>query len=102
MEQLLTIELFGQPYTFRTDSDLNKAKEVADVLIQEVRRVEAQQHQAGTGITKQAMLVLAALNLATENLELKQEKTNLLETVSQRADTIVRRVAQRLAGTEVT
>ena len=90
MEQLLTIEIFGQPYTFRTDSDLTKAKEVADILMREVKRVEAQQRKAGTGITKNAMLILAALNLATENIELKKKQTTFMENVSQRADTIMK------------
>jgi cell division protein ZapA len=90
LEQLLTIELFGQPYTFRTDSDLQKAKTVADILMREVKQVEAQQKKAGTGITKNAMLILAALNIAEENLELKQKQTNFMENVSQRADTIMK------------
>jgi cell division protein ZapA len=90
LEQLLTIELFGQPYTFRTDSDLTKAKAVADILMREVGQVEAQQKKAGTGITKNAMLILAALNIAAENIELKKKQTNFMENVSQRADTIMR------------
>jgi len=90
LEQLLTIELFGQPYTFKTDSDLTKAKEVADFLIREVRRVEAQQRESSTGITKNAMLILAALNIAAENIELRKKQTNLMESVSHRAETIMK------------
>jgi cell division protein ZapA (FtsZ GTPase activity inhibitor) len=96
LEQLLTIELFGQPYTFRTDSDLTIAKEVADILIREVRKVENQQKKNGSGITKQAMLILAALNIATENIELKKKQTHFAEKVSQRADTIMKLMEMRL------
>lgn len=95
MEQLLTIELFGQPYTFRTDSDLRKAKEVADILIREVNRVEAQQKKAGAAITKNAMLILAALNIAAENIELNKKQTDFIENVSQRADTIMKLMEER-------
>jgi cell division protein ZapA (FtsZ GTPase activity inhibitor) len=90
LEQLLTIELFGQPYTFRTDSDLTKAKEVADILIREVKRVETQQKESGTGITKNAILILAALNIVAENIELNKKQTHFIENVSQRADTIMK------------
>jgi cell division protein ZapA (FtsZ GTPase activity inhibitor) len=90
LEQLLTIELFGQPYTFKTDSDLTKAKEVADILVREVNRVEAQQKKTGTGITKNAMLILAALNIAAENLELNKKQADFIENVSQRADTVMK------------
>ena len=90
MEQLFTIELFGQPYTFKTDSDLTRAKEVADILAREVRRVEMQQKKSGSGITKNAMLILAALNIASENVELKKKQTHFMENVSQRAETIMK------------
>lgn len=95
LEQLLTIELFGQPYTFKTDSDLTKAKEVADILIQEVKRVEAQQKKSGMGITKNAMLILAALNIAAKNIELNKKQTDFVENVSQHADTIMKLMEER-------
>jgi cell division protein ZapA (FtsZ GTPase activity inhibitor) len=95
LEQLLTIALFGQQYTFKTDSDFAKAKEVADIFAQEVERVEAQQKEAGSGITKNAMLILAALNIAAENVELKKKQTNFIENISQRADTIMKLMEKR-------
>jgi cell division protein ZapA (FtsZ GTPase activity inhibitor) len=97
----LTIELFGQPYTFRTDSDLTVAKEVADILIREVGRVETQQKRSGSGITKQAMLILAALNIATENIELKKQQTYFAENISQRADTIMKLMEKGVPGNGV-
>jgi cell division protein ZapA (FtsZ GTPase activity inhibitor) len=42
LEQLVTIELFGKPYTFKAKSEVKKAKEVADLLAKEVSRVESQ------------------------------------------------------------
>jgi hypothetical protein len=36
LEQLVTIELFGQQHTFKAESDENEAKEVADLLAKEV------------------------------------------------------------------
>ena len=95
MEQLLTIELFGQPYTFKTDSDLTKAKEVADILVREVKRIESQQKKSGAGITKNAMLVLAALNIAAENIELNKKQTDFIENVSQRTDSIMKLMEER-------
>ena len=43
LEQTVTIELFGQPHTFKTDTDVTKAREVADLLVKEVERVKSQQ-----------------------------------------------------------
>ncbi|MGD8292930.1 MAG: cell division protein ZapA [Desulfobacterales bacterium] len=85
MEQIVTIELFGQPHTFRADSDVTKAKEVADVLVKEVARVESQQIDPSSNISRQQILILAALNIANENVELKKNHSKLLQDVAQRS-----------------
>jgi cell division protein ZapA (FtsZ GTPase activity inhibitor) len=90
LEQLLTIEIFGQPYTFETDSDLTKAKAVADVLVREVDKIESQQKKVGADLNKNTMLVIAALNIATENTELKQKHEKLIKTISRRAEQLIR------------
>jgi cell division protein ZapA (FtsZ GTPase activity inhibitor) len=85
LEQIVTIELFGQPHTFRADSDVTKAKEVADVLVKEVARVESQQIDPSSNISRQQILILAALNIANENVELKKNHSKLLQDVAQRS-----------------
>ncbi len=84
MEQIVTIELFGQPHTFKADSDVTKAKEVADILVKEVARVESQLIDASSNISRQKILILAALNIANENVELKKHHSKLLQDVAQR------------------
>jgi cell division protein ZapA (FtsZ GTPase activity inhibitor) len=84
LEQIVTIELFGQPHTFRADSDATKAKEVADILVKEVARVESQQIDPSSNISRQQILILAALNIANENVELKKNHSKLLQDVAQR------------------
>ena len=90
MEQLITIELFGQPYKFKSASDTGNAQEVADVLVKEVSRIQDQQSKETPGITQIAILILAALNIANENIELKKSYSTLLETVSRRSETLKR------------
>ena len=89
MEQLLTIEIFGQPYTFQTDLDLTKAKAVADTLVHEVRQIESQQKKSGKDLSKNTMLVLAALNIAMQNAELKEKHEDLIKTILMRAERII-------------
>ncbi len=90
MEPLLTIEIFGQPYTFQTDSDLTQAKLVADVLVREVHKVERQRKKTGADLNKNTMLVIAALNIATENAELKKAHDKTLNSISHRAEQLIR------------
>jgi len=89
LEQLVTIELFGQPYTFKTESDITNAKEVADYLVKEVAKVETQ-HSSKSSVTKFATLILAALNIANENIERKKFYSELLGNISKQSANLIR------------
>jgi cell division protein ZapA (FtsZ GTPase activity inhibitor) len=89
LEQLVTIEIFGQPYTFKTDSDVVNAKEVADYLVQEVTKIETQD-SSKSSVTKFATLLLAALNIANENIEMKKKYSDLLQNFSKRSMNLIR------------
>ena len=89
MDQLVTIELFGHPFTFKAEKDISKAKEVADFLVQEVSKVESQLSDKSSTISKQAILILAALNIANEYFKCKQSHTDLLQFVSNRASSLL-------------
>ena len=92
MEQIVTIELFGQPHTFKADSDVTKAKEVADLLAEAVARVESQQSDPLSNISRQKILILAALNIANEHMELKRNHSKLLHDVAQRTTNLIGRL----------
>ncbi|OEU67561.1 MAG: hypothetical protein BBJ57_12310 [Desulfobacterales bacterium PC51MH44] len=89
MEQLVTIEIFGQPYTFKTDSDVVNAKEVADYLVQEVTKIETQD-SSKSSVTKFTTLLLAALNIANENIEMKKKYSDSLKNFSKRSMNLIR------------
>jgi cell division protein ZapA (FtsZ GTPase activity inhibitor) len=84
LDQLVKIELFGRPFTFKADKDVSTAKEVADFLVQEVSKIEDQLSNKSSTINKQAVLILAALNIANEYFKCKQNHKDLLEIVSDR------------------
>jgi len=89
LEQLVTIVLFGQSYTFKTDSEVFKAEEVADFLVKEVKKVESQYSIKTLDVTKFTILVLAALNIANENFEIKRNDSEFLNVISQRLNRII-------------
>ena len=90
MEQLITIELFGQPYKFKSAPETENPQEIANVLVKEVGRVQDQQLKEAPGITQLAILIMAALNIANENMELKKNYSALQETVTRRSKTLKR------------
>lgn len=90
MEQLVTIKLFGRPYTFKAESEVAQAKEVADFLVDEVAKVEGRHTNKASDITKLAILISAALNIASEHIELKKNHSALLRGISEKSANLVR------------
>ena len=89
MEEIVTIELFGQTHTFKAKSEVTKAKEVADLLVKEVTRVEDQQSNQSSNMSKLTILMLAALNIANEHMELKRNHSKLLQDVTDRTTNLI-------------
>jgi cell division protein ZapA (FtsZ GTPase activity inhibitor) len=88
MDQFFTIELFGQPYTFKTEATAFSAKEVADFFVEEVSKVEGQISEKSSNMTKQAILIVTALNIVSENFELKRNHSDLLSQLSEKTTKI--------------
>ena len=89
MDEIVTIELFGQAHTFKANSEVTMAKEVADLLVKEVSRIEDQQANQSSNMSKLTMLMIAALNIANENLELKRSHSKLLNDVADRTANLI-------------
>ncbi|MBW1955490.1 MAG: cell division protein ZapA [Deltaproteobacteria bacterium] len=89
MEQLVTIELFGQTYTFKSESETARAQEVVDFLVKEVTKVEEQLKTQTAHISKLAVLLLATLNIVNEYFEWKRTYTILLENITDRSDHLI-------------
>lgn len=88
MEQHVTIEIFGQPFTFKAESDVANAQEVADYLANEVAKIETQ-YPSKTSVAKLTTLMLAALNIANENIKLKKNYSDFLKTLSKRSKYLI-------------
>ncbi|MFZ7125313.1 MAG: cell division protein ZapA [Desulfobacterales bacterium] len=86
MEQLVTINLFGQPYTFRADKGCASPVEVANCLMEEVRKVEAHRSDNQGDLSKFTMLLVAALNIVSEHIKLKKDLEEITANVKKRSD----------------
>ena len=92
MEQHVTIALFGQSYTFKAESEEINTKTVADCLAQEVKRVEEQFKGHQPQMTRLNMMILVAMNLANETVELRKRHTALIEEISSRSTKLLQRL----------
>jgi cell division protein ZapA (FtsZ GTPase activity inhibitor) len=82
---VVTISLFGKTYRFKVDADIDKARKVAARYEEEVRKVMEQLADRSTTLTARTVLIMAALNIATENYELQEQYDNLKINVSEKA-----------------
>jgi cell division protein ZapA len=89
LEQHVTIELFGQPYTFKTQSDLSEAKEVADFLVKEVTKVSDHHPNKSAKMNHVTIMILAALNIAQEYLELERNRSSFINTLADRSTALI-------------
>lgn len=85
MDQLLTIDILGQPFTFKTDSDVMESRAVADFVAKTVRKIHSQCAQDVPTTDKRAVLILAALNITSEYFDLKKRHKELLQVINQRS-----------------
>ena len=92
MEQIVTIELFGQPYSFKAESEIQTAKAVADLLVKEVDKVQLQQSEQSSTISNLTILILAALNIANENMELKTNHSKFSHKIRERSARLIGRL----------
>jgi len=83
-EQLITIELFGEKFNFKADESQLKAEEIAGYLTREVEKVETQLPAHIANSNKLAVLVLAALNVSKQYIDLLHKHVKYVNTVSSR------------------
>ena len=100
MEQLVTIELFGKPYTFKAKTEVKKAKEVADVLAKEVSRIESDQSGESSTTSDLTTLMLAALNIAHQNIELENNVAEMRQDIAERSAKLIRKIDEYVQSME--
>ncbi len=91
-DEYITLQLFGKSYKFKADEDVSNAAEVAHLVENEVNMLE----QGAAGKTQHknnfAVLTQAALNIANEFIELKQDHTDIMHDISGRSETLLKRM----------
>lgn len=78
-ESVFTVELFGQTFRFKYDAEEVNPNEVVEILYREAKRIENEQRGSASYTNKMALLVMAALNVCKENVELKKSRERLIQ-----------------------
>jgi hypothetical protein len=96
LEDYLTITLFNQTYKFKFDADKLNGREAADILLSEVEKLDVQ-HQESVHVNKFVVLVMAALNIAVDNIAQRRNCQGQLSVIGSRSLQLIRRLDSYIA-----
>jgi len=88
VDQFVSIELFGQAYTFKASGEVSEAQEVADYLTEQVEKAQT----AAESPNKLDSLILAALNIANDYFRLKRSREDLSRDIDQRCQDLIEHI----------
>lgn len=88
MDRLISIELFGQAYTFKASGPVSQAKEVANYVAEKVEKAQV----AGEAPSKLDTVILAALNIANDYFEVRRSRQDLVRDIDQRCKGLIERI----------
>ncbi len=86
MEQLISIDVFGQTYTFKADAGKTDPKMVAEFLTDAVRKIETGQGSPSAGSGQFILLLQAALNISSEHMQLRQQLTEMSHRIAEQTE----------------
>jgi cell division protein ZapA (FtsZ GTPase activity inhibitor) len=96
LKQIFNIDILGQPFSFKTDSDASDASAAAEYVVKSVDQARKQCVQKTAAPDKWAILVLAALNIANDYIELQKKHQNLLQVIDQRSAHLLQTLESQL------
>ncbi len=85
MDRIINIRLFDQSYTFRANAEVSYAERVADRVIEEVEKAQASAKMPSRLDT----VILAALNIANDYLEMKSHRDELLKDIDRQCKVLI-------------
>jgi len=85
VEQVIKIELLGETFKFKSDQNRKNLKEILSFMMEELKNVEEQFPPHAMKTNKLAILVMTALNISKQYVELTNNHSEFLDSVSSRA-----------------
>lgn len=97
MDRLVTIDILGQPFAFKSDTDELEARAVADFVVKAVEKVRSQQQKKNQFIDKSAVLILTALNITSDLFDLQKKHQQLLKEIDERSAQMLSAIDAKLS-----
>lgn len=85
MDRIISITLFDQAYTFKTDAEAYQVEQITAHVAREVAKAQASGEVPG----KLDTVILAALNIANDYFEAKRGCEELLTKIEHRCEVLI-------------
>lgn len=92
LDGMVVIDLFGEEYRFKPDSQVENPEQIALYLKKYIREAEEFFPKKTSGKTKIAILLLAAMNLSKDFHELQVQHTELEKEVNHRTTSVLEKI----------
>jgi len=92
LDELVVIEIFGEEYRFRPDSQVENPEQVAQYLKTYIKESEALFQNKPSDRNKIVILLLAAMNLSRDFHELKENYSELEKEVEKRVSSMLEKI----------
>ena len=92
MDEIVKIDLFGEEFRFKPDSQVKDPDKVAQYLKDYIKEAEGLFQNKTSGRNRIAILLLAAMNLSKDFYELKQQHSELERDVERRISSLMYKV----------
>lgn len=84
MEQVIKIKLLGETFKFKSEETRSNLKDILSYLLKEIHKVEGQFPSHALKTNKSAILVMTALNISKQYVELANYHSDFINNVSSR------------------
>ena len=88
MDQIISIKLFDQAYTFKADAEASEIDKIADYVKAEVEKAHATAKVPG----KLDSVILAALNIASDYFEIRRGREELSRRIEDRCNALINHI----------
>ena len=92
MNEIITIDLFGEEFRFRPDNQVENPKEVAQYLKNHIKEAENMFQNKTSGKNQIAILLLAAMNVSKDFHELKVQYTDLEKEIDNKLSFLIEKI----------
>lgn len=96
LDDIITIDLFGEQFRFKADTGKFDPHEVAEFLKEEIVKAAEKFPGKSYEVNKYAVLLSASLNITAEYFDLKKTYSSLCKGISERSESLISEIDKNL------